>query len=76
MNLSFEFKNNLFEFYISASTQLKPDSTTRASFGCPAPDGSFIHEVYTMFWRCSNNIAFEFNCPPGLAFNDYSKICD
>jgi hypothetical protein len=29
-----------------------------------------------MFWQCSNNIAYEFNCRPGLASNDYLKICD
>ncbi len=41
------------KFYISASTQPKPDSTTRAPFRCPAPDGLFKHEVSTMFWQCS-----------------------
>ncbi len=41
------------KFCISASTQPKPDSITRAPFRCPAPDGSFKHEVSTMFWQCS-----------------------
>jgi hypothetical protein len=39
MNLSSESENNLFEFYISASTHPKPDSTTRAPFLCPTSDG-------------------------------------
>jgi hypothetical protein len=51
-------------------------TTVEVAVRCPTPDGSFKHEVCTMFWQCSNRIAHEFNCQTGLAWNDALKTCD
>ena len=66
----------IYEFYIKASTTLKPESTTKAPFQCPTPNGFFKHEVCTMYWHCINGIAYEFNCQKGQAWNDVLKTCD
>jgi hypothetical protein len=63
-------KQILVNFFIQVST------IPIAPFLCPTPDGSFKHEVCTMYWHCYMGTPNEFNCPSGLSWNDHLKTCD
>ena len=64
-------------------TTIKPTETpptTKAqsggSFNCPR-DGLFKDPAHCdMFYNCANGIAYPQNCPTGLLFDAYLKICN
>jgi hypothetical protein len=45
-------------------------------FVCPTPDGKYSHRECHKYWKCYNWLAYEFNCSPGLYYNENKKECD
>jgi hypothetical protein len=45
-------------------------------FVCPTPYGKYRHRECHKYWVCSKWLAYEFNCPPGLYYNENKEECD